>query len=172
MKANQKFKNIATDTSASSQLVASVVVILISLVIGIMVYYEVDDGIDAFDEVTETFTGYTLATSNDTATTITLGNSPDGTTNCNVTCYNSTAKSESYPSYSLSTKRVSFAAEAADEFSQINVTYTSKMSGDAGETTDMATTVFALAPIIVLVLIASVILAVVLGFGGSKGGGL
>lgn len=172
MKANQKYKNIATDQTAATQIVASVVVLLIALVIGVMVYFEVDDSIDQFDEVTETFTGYTLATSNDSATTITLDNSPDGTSNLNITCYNSTGTSESYPTYSLSNKRVSFAAEAADEFSQINATYTTKMSGDAGDTTDMAGTVFTLAPIIVLVLVASVILAVVLGFGGSKGGGL
>lgn len=172
MKANQKTKNIATDRSASTQIVASVVVLLIAVVIGVMVYYEVDDSITAFDEVTETFTGYTLSTSNDSATTITLDNFPDGTSNCNITCYNSTAPSESYPSYSLSNNRITFAAEAADEFSQINVTYTSKMSGDAGETTTMAGTVFALAPIIVLVLVASIILAIVLGFGGGKSGGL
>ena len=40
------------------------------------------------------------------------------------------------------------------------------------ETTDMAATVFTLLPIIALVVVAGIILAVVLGFGGSKRGGV
>jgi len=38
------------------------------------------------------------------------------------------------------------------------------------ETTDMASTVFALLPLVALVVVASIILAVVMGFGGGKGG--
>ncbi|MBS3749745.1 MAG: hypothetical protein KGY67_08630, partial [Candidatus Thermoplasmatota archaeon] len=38
------------------------------------------------------------------------------------------------------------------------------------ETTDMASTVFSLLPLVALVIVASIILAVVMGFGGGKGG--
>ena len=38
------------------------------------------------------------------------------------------------------------------------------------ETTDMASTVFSLLPLVALVVVASIILAVVMGFGGGKGG--
>jgi len=38
------------------------------------------------------------------------------------------------------------------------------------ETTDMASTVFSLLPIIALVVVASIILAIVLGFGAGAGG--
>ena len=51
-----------------------------------------------------------------------------------------------------------------------------ELTGDAGEakntTTDMAATVFTLLPIVALVIVASIILAVVMGFGGSGKGGL
>ena len=37
-------------------------------------------------------------------------------------------------------------------------------------TTDMATTVFNLLPIVALVVVAGIIIAVIMGFGGGKGG--
>lgn len=172
MKSNRKFK-LDNSAGANTALVGSIVALLLVIMISVMIYFEFTESIDSFDEKIETFTGYTLATSNNSAWTVTLDNSPDGTGNCNVTCYNATAGTESYPTFTLNGKITSVAADAADQFSQVNVTHTSKMATDEGETSNMAATVFGLLPLIALVIVASVILAYVIGFGGSgKKGGL
>lgn len=168
MKGNRKAKTIRNN-DGYMQIVAGIIALLLTIVIGVMVYFEVDDGIDQFDEVVETFGTY-ADTTNASAWSVTLDNSPASTSDVNVTCVNLTAGAESYPTFSLSHKTISVAADAANNFTQVNVTYTSHMSSDAGENTDMAGTVFGLLPIIALVVIAAIILAVVLGFGGNKGG--
>ena len=171
MKANRKLR---TNTNAANiGMVGTIVALLIVIMVSVMIFFEFTGSIDSFDERTETFTGYTLATANASAWTVTLDNSPDGTGNCNVTCANTTGGTESYPTYVLDGKIIRVAADAADTFDQVNVTYTSKMASDEGTTTDMAGTVFSLAPLIALVVVASIILAIVVGFGGSgKKGGL
>jgi len=97
MKANQKFKDFTRDTSAYTKVVGGLVALLLTIIIGVLVFWEVNDA-------------------------ITL----DST-------------------------------EANDS---------------RNATTDMASTVFALLPIVALVIVAAIILGVVLGFGGSKGSGM
>ena len=168
MKGNRKAKTIE-DTNAYTQVVSGIVALLVTIMIGVMVYFTVADDVDQYNEVTETFGSY-ADTTNASAWSVTLDNSPASTSDVNVTCVNLTAGAESYPTFTLNFKTISVAADAANNFTQVNVTYTSHLSSDAGENTDMAGTIFQLAPIIALVVVASVILMVVLGFGGSKGG--
>jgi len=175
MKANRKFKSITEDAGAYTKVIGGIVALLLTIIIGVMVYYEVSDGVDQFSEQTETFTGYTALTSNASALVITLDNSPDGASNCNVTCYNATASANlSYPAFSLNHKVIRVAADAAHYYTQVNVTYTGHAGTDEATTTSMAGTVFTLLPIVALVIVAAIILGVVLGFGGTgkSGGGL
>lgn len=96
MKANQHYRNFKQDETASyTQLVGGLVALLLVIIIGVMIFWQVNDSI---------------VLSNDEANT----------------------------------------------------------SRDA--VTDMASTVFALLPIVALVIVAGIILAVVMGFGGGKGG--
>lgn len=169
MKSNQKIKLRQMDDSNGYQkIVAGIVSLLLAIIIGVLVYWETQGSIDAFDETTETFTGYSHG-DNASAETITLDNSPTGTGDTNVTCYSSTAGTLSYPSFTLSGKKVTITAGSASNYTQINVTYTSNMAEDEDETSSMANTVFGLMPIIALVVVAAVILGVVLGFGGDSG---
>ena len=168
MKGNQKPK-LTDNNDGYMQIVAGIIALLLTIVIGVMVYFEVDNGIDSFDEVVETFTGYSHG-DNASAQTITLDNSPNSASDTNITCYSSTAGTLSYPTFTVSHNKVTIAAGSASNYTQVNATYTSHMSTDAGENTDMASTVFGLLPIIALVVVASIILMVVLGFGGNKGG--
>lgn len=57
--------------------------------------------------------------------------------------------------------------EVADSIDLVGAGYDAKNT-----TTDMAATVFSLLPIVALVIVAGIILAVVLGFGGNKRGGM
>lgn len=179
MKANKKFV-LDNKGAFTSQSVIILVGLLIAIVIGVLVYYEVSD-IDDFNERTETFTGYTAgdaganpAGSNNTATTVNLTNSPLGTAQVNVTCYNAShsAAAEtglSYPTFTVNHKSVYMAPEAADPFTQINVTYTSRAgTAEADDITPMAGTVFELLPLIALVVVAAVILGLIIGFGGGR----
>lgn len=172
MKANRKFKT--DETGSTTQVVATLITLMLTIVIGVMVYYEVSGGVADFSEQTETFTGYTALTANASAWSVTLTNSPDGTGNCNVTCYNVTAGNLSYPTYNLNHKSIEVAADVSHYFTQVNVTYTSHAGTDEDTATTMAGTVFVLLPIIALVIVAAIILGIVLGFGGSgkSGGGL
>jgi len=174
MKANRKFKTDETGSSSTTQVVGMLVALMLTIIISVMIYYEVSGSVADFSEQTETFTGYAALTANASAWSVTLANSPDGTGNCNVTCFNATGGQLSYPTYGLNHKTISVAADAADMFSQVNVTYTSHIGTDEDTTTTMAGTVFVLLPIIALVIVAAIILGIVLGFGGSgkSGGGL
>jgi len=95
MKANQKVREIKSDSSANAKIVGGLVALLLTIIVGVLVFWEVNDSI-------------TLS-------------SADANTSRN-------------------------------------------------ETTDMASTVFSLLPIVALVIVASIILSIVLGFGGGKGG--
>jgi len=95
MKANQSAKNFKQDTSGYTKIVGGLVALLLTIIIGVLVFWEVNDSIDL--------------------------SSDDANTSRN-------------------------------------------------ETTDMASTVFSLLPLVALVVVASIILAVVMGFGGGKGG--
>ena len=183
MKANRK---IILDNKAETgypQMAMMIVGLLLAIVIGVLIYFEVSD-IDEFNEKSEYFTGYTAGLSqkvvagdygeNSSSTTVNLTNSPKSATYVNVTCYNASAELAtdsglSYPSFTVNHKSVFFAADAADVFTQVNVTYTSRAgTAEAADITPMAQTVFTLLPIIALVVIAGIILALVLGFGGKR----
>ena len=171
MKANQKVKQLREDTSAYTKMVGGIVSLLLVIIISVLVFWSVSDSVDSFNEVDETFTGYSHG-DNASAQTVELDNSPNSESDTNVTCYSSTAGTLSYPTFSVNQKDVTIAAGSASNYTQVNVTYTSNMGTDATETEDMASTVYALAPIVALVIVASIILAVVMGFGGGKKGGL
>ena len=192
MKANQKLR---TNNNAQSQIqsVVLVVALLLTIVIGVMVYFEVIEGVDELAETTEVFTGYTLpgssagifdATgSNATQTIVTLTNSPYSTDNStiSVVCRNTTGSVDSSPAVKFNSRQIIIPASPSNVigtplgYNQIRVTYTSNAArSQSTEVTPMAQTIFTLLPIIALVVVAAIILAVVLGFGGSgkSGGGL
>lgn len=158
-------------SESSMKLVGTLVALLIIIIIAGMVYYSIVDNTDQFSEVTDTTTGYSHG-DNASAWSIYLDNSPDGTSNLNITCYSATAGTLSYPSFTLSNEKVSVAAGAASNFTQVNATYTSKMATAEEGITEDAGTVFSLLPIIALVVVASVILLYVIGFGGGRKGGM
>lgn len=93
MKANQSFKNLKQDSSGYTKIVGGLVALLLTIIIGVLVFWEVNDSI-------------TLSSAD---------------------------------------------ANASRD-----------------ETTDMASTVFSLLPLVALVVVAGIILAVVMGFGGGK----
>jgi len=169
MKANQNAKKFSQNQEAYTKIVGGLVALLITIVIGVMIYWEVETSVDSFEEQTQTFTGYSHG-NNASAQTITLDNSPNSASDTNITCYSSTAGTLSYPTFSLSHKTVTITAGSASNYTQVNATYTSHLSTDASESNDMSGTVFSLLPIVALVVVASIILAIVLGFGGGKKG--
>lgn len=182
MKANRKLK-LDNSGATYTAVIAGLVALLLTIVIGVMLYFEVTDSVDQFDEVTETFTGYTRYNhgagtgSNKTGVTITLDNSPYSSSVTNVTCWNASGTSaynrQSYPSFGLNHKTISIAADAARNFTQVNVTYTSNIAqAEGSDVTPMAQTVFALAPIIALVVVAAIIIGIVILFGGGRRGKL
>jgi uncharacterized membrane protein YjgN (DUF898 family) len=95
MKGNQKARDFKSDTSAYTKMVGGLVALLLTIVVGVLVFWEMSDA-------------------------ITL-DSADANTSKN-------------------------------------------------ETTDMASTVFSLLPLVALVIVASIILGVVVGFGGGGKG--
>ena len=175
MKANKKSRDIKEDPNAYVMAVGGLVALLLMIIVGIMVFWQATGSIDGLSEQSEIFTSdadgaaFVLDTTNYSAWSIILDNSPSSSSACNITCYNSTAHSVSYPAFTLSHTTVSVAAYAAEEFNQVNATYTSNMANTGEGTTAMATTVFDLLPIIALAIIASIIIGVVIGFGGSVG---
>lgn len=181
MKANQKTK-LKKNDKAYIEVIGGLVALLITIIIGLMIYFEVSTGVTSFDEDTlETFTGYTRYASaagtqtgsNFTGISITLRNSPINAANTNVTCWNeSTAQQHSYPTFSVNHRTVSFAGGAASNFTQVNVTYDTNIAVQEADTSAQAGTVFGLMPIIALVVVAAILLGVVLAFGGGKRGGV
>jgi len=169
MKATQSIK-LDTNGAMDVKTVGMLVALLITIIICVMIYFEVTTSVDQFDEQYEEFGPY-ADTTNASAWTVTLSNSPVSSSDVNVTCVNISAGAESYPAFGLNHRIVRVAADAADNFTQVNVTYTSNIaSAEASDVTPMAQTIFQLAPIIALVVIAGIILYVVIGFGGRKGG--
>ena len=191
MKANRKFRSNQT-AAVGPEAVAMIVSLLLTIIIGVMVYFSVTENISDFDDsASEIFTtdsdgnsftmgsGSTLtSSSNYTGEMVELGSSVSSVTN--ITCYNSSAASESWATtqgtdYSVNGKYLSILADTTgatiSQYDQLNVTYVSNIAETEGDTTDMADTVFALLPIIGLVMVAAIILAFVLGFGsgGKKG---
>lgn len=77
---------------------------------------------ESYSNNTETFVGGQYA-DNSTSVFIYLSNAPDSKAETNVTCYNATGTSESYPAFDLNGNEIVIVADSAPEFSQINVTY-------------------------------------------------
>lgn len=94
MKANQKIKNLKQDNAGYTKVVGGLVALLLTIIVGVMVFWETSDSIEL---------------------------------------------------------------DSSDA------------NDSKDETTSMASTVFGLLPIVALVIVASIILGVVLGFGGDKG---
>jgi len=185
MKANKKVI-LREDDNGYAKMVGGLVALLIAIIIGVMIFWSLSGSMPGSSEQTEYFTGYTLPAgsdssggSNDTATVITLKYVPYSTDNSSiaVVCYNATAETEASPPVTIANRVVTVQSGSGTAnppgYSQINVTYTTKFSTEASTTNTMASTVFALLPIIALVVVASIILGIVLMFGsGSKGGNL
>ena len=184
MKSNQKA--VIKEDTGDVQLVGGLVALLITIIIGILVYWSLSGNIPAMTTQAETFTGYTLPTgsdstggSNDTATIVTLQYVPYSTANSTITvkCYNATAETECSPPVTIANRQVTVQSGSGTGnptgYSQINVSYTTKVSTESTGTNTMAGTVFGLLPIIALVVVAGIILGIVVMFGKSgKGGSL
>ena len=187
MKANKKIRNLSCEKSAYTQLIGGLVALLLMIIVAVMVYWETQGAIEAFGEVTETFTSDTEGNtfvvygtreggigSNYTGELVKLDNSVDSITNvyvwnasggdaaelCTITTH-----------YTLNESRyIWIIGNSRSNFTQINVTYTSNMATGEDTTSDMAGTVFDLLPIIALAVVASIIIGVIIGFGGGKRG--
>lgn len=107
-------------------------------------------------------------TANASAWSVTLKYSPQGIAQTNVTCVNLTAGAESYPTFTINRMQIHVAADAADNFTQVNVTYLPLSGAIGSDVQDMGENVLTLAPIIALVIVAAVIIAVVVTIGGGK----
>ena len=178
MKANKKTK-LAGNNTGYVKVVGGLVALLLMIIVGVLVYWETQGAIDGFDSVTETFTSDSdgnsftrysnLAGSNYTGERVELDNSPNSITSVYV--WNSSGAAEACTvttHYTNTHKFIDIVADSRSNFTQVNVTYVSNMASSEDETSDMATTVFDLLPIIALAVVASIIIGVVVGFGGSS----
>ena len=179
MKANKK-QLLSDDNAFNPQVVSGFVVLLITIIIGILIFWSLSSGMPLTNTQAETKTSDITGTAfvvgtaptyatgtNASAWAIMVNYLPSSAGNVNVTCYNSSGivgDDESYPTFTLSNRRIDVSADGADSFDQVNVTYTTKFSTEKTGTETMANTVFGLLPIIALVLVASIILAIVMGF--------
>jgi hypothetical protein len=150
-----------------AKVVPVVIAFLVATGVGAMVLFEVLDSPDALSE--ELYVESTHAdTTNASAWSIELDHSPTGTSGVNVTCVNISAGAESYPTFTLNRKTISVAADAANNFTQVNITYTPQSGEVGGNVRDMGETVWGILPIIALVLVASVILGIIITMGSGK----
>ena len=170
MKANRKMKDLRYNDNGYMKMISMVIVLLVAVLVGVMAFFEVTDSLDVNEKTTETFTGF-ASNANASAWSVTLSYRPASASDINVTCYDSTV-GESYPVFTLDYKTISVAADAAKVFTQVNVSYTRASASSMQKGEDMGVTVFNLLPIIALVVVASIILAVVMGFGSGRRGGL
>jgi len=183
MKANKRA--LLPDTKAqNTAMVGTIITLLIAIIVGILVFWNISGTLPLSSTQTETTTSditgtaFTLPTgpasqgSNSSAWAVQTLYVPSSASAVNVTCYNSTGTSESWPTFTLANRRIDVTAGTADGFNQVNLSYTTKFASEKTGTETMATTVFALLPIIALVVVASIILAIVMMFGKGKKGGL
>lgn len=179
MKANKFIKELKPDKSGYIQVVGGLVALLLLIILAVMVFWETRDSM-SFDSVTETFTSdsdsnaftrYTsLAGSNYTGEEVKLGNSESSITSVYV--WNGTGQAAELCTltthYTVTDDRfINIVADSRSNFTQVNVTYISKMAQAEDSTGTMAVTVFDLLPIIALAVVASVIIGVIIGFGGA-----
>jgi len=175
---------VLNNDAVNPAMVGGFVAFLITIIVGILVFWALSGTMPGNSEQTEYFTGYTLPTgsdssggSNDTATVITLSYVPYSTSNSTiaVVCYNSTGETQTSPPVTIANRKVTIQSGSGTAnpagYDQVNVTYTPMVDSQTAGTETMATTVFALLPIIMLVVVAGIILGVVMMFGGNKSGG-
>ena len=174
MKANRTSRGL--DNNAYAKVVGGLVALLITIIIAVLVYWSASPNIVSSDTQSQQFTGYTLPVggasqgSNSSAWSVTITLIPNGAGSVNVTCNNATSGTSSYPTFTLAHRTISVGAGVADGFSRVNVSYTTKASADASGTNTMATTVFGLLPIIAVVVIGSILIGLVIVFGGTGRG--
>ena len=173
------------------KVVVGIIAFLITLGLGAIVLFEVLDSPDQLDEsVVEYFTtdsdGNALTRwdgatggSNYTGETFLLADSAYSITN--ITCYNASGGAgeiEHYletagTNYSVNRDLLNIKAGQCGNFTQVNVTYTSNTGNIGGDVRDMGVTVYQLAPLIALVLVATIIIGIVItGMSGSGKRGL
>jgi hypothetical protein len=186
MKANQLSK---LNNKGYTQVVGGIVALLIAIVIGVMLYFEVTESTEAFEESTidyitsdidgTAFTVWDLATGGSNFTGVTIELDYNIHSISNITCWNESGSDEveSYletegTHYSVNGDRLRIAAGQASNFTQVNVTWVSQIGSATGTNTDMATTVFGLLPLVALVVVAAILLGIVLVFGKRRGGGI
>ena len=78
----------------------------------------------SYNTLTEYFTGYPLVLQNKTITYVQLQYEPKDKDSTTVICYNSVGHTESIPEFLLSGSVITIYPNAADQFDQVNVTYT------------------------------------------------
>ena len=166
MKANRKFKDFKNNNAGFARIIGGLVALLICILVGVLIYWSIADSPSFAGTTYEEFTGYG-ATANASAWSVTIDYLPDSKGDTNVTCYNSTGNSESWPTFTLLNRDISVAAGAADEFSQVNVTYESKQEDAVGDVGGTAGTIFTLLPILAIVVIGGVMIGAVMAFGKS-----
>jgi len=168
-----------------AKLVSVVVALLVGIGVSAVVLFEIMGAPDSLaDSVTDAITSDSDGTaftqwspghdgSNTTGEKIELSYNPSSITN--ITCWNEsgTVEVESYltalgTDYNLNGKYLYVLAGRADNFTQVNVTYVPLSGVVGGDVRDMGATVFELAPIIALVVVASVIIGIVVMMGNNR----
>ena len=181
MKANNKSKTIKEDKEAYAKVVGGLVALMVTIIIAILVYWNISTSMPAMSTQADTFTGYTVGTtnassggSNQTAQEVTLTYYPESITN--ITCYNATGHTFTSPTNYTTSGRVltvpsdmrSYASANPRAYTQINVTYTTKIATDTAHTNTQATTMFQLLPIIAIVVVGGILIGLVIAFGGGS----
>ena len=172
---------IKDNDKAFAQSVGAVIALLVTIIVVILVFWNITGNLSGMTEQTETFTGYTLPTggdssggSNDTAQIINLSYVPYSTANgtISVVCYNSTGNTQTSPPVTISNRQVTIQSGSGTAnpagYDQINVTYTTMIESASTQTRTTATTTFALLPIIAIVAIGALLVGLVVAFGGRK----
>ena len=152
-----------------TKIVTVVVALLVTIGVGAYVLFAVLDAPDALSDGSYEEFGPYADTTNASAWSVELGSSPTGTSDVNVTCVNITAGAESYPTFTLNRKMVNVAADAANNFTQVNVTYTARSNAAGDDAREWGGTIMELLPIIALVMVAAIIIGIVVSMGGESG---
>jgi len=192
MKGNQKFKYDET-ASVNAKAVSGLIALLLTIIISVLIYFSVSST-DIFIDDAESFTGYSRydgaaqTGSNYTGITITLADTPINDASINITFRNVSSyeatdthhtiheDNEFYPQgpgtgWNRSHRSIVITPHqrTITNFTMVNISYsTGSAQLERTVITPMAVTVFNLAPLIALVVVASIILGIIVGFGGKR----
>ena len=153
--------------------VTGILALFIVIIAVVMIFWEVNEQLIETGTTDELFEGYTTYAagagtgSNLTGITISLDDQPASVADTNVTCINqsgSTVK-KSYPTFTLNSNDLYIGANAASNFTEVWVNYTSQKTESAGESSDMFATITPMLVIIALVLVAGFMIAIITKFG-------